>query len=242
MTKHLARIGVMLALAAVGCSATAASTTFYDGVLSNADWSGSIASQSGPPVSFTAQQVAAGGNPGFFREVGHTFGGPGSIITSHLFTGGSYNPVTQGAIADIDFSADLFLFNGGDSGAVGYGALLSQGGTVYIAGFGTTTTPFWIGFSLSDLTASNFSKLSGAGPVTPDFSATGGVIQLGYFASNGTGIARSTSTLSGLDNWSVTVTTAVPEPGTYALLATGLIGLLVRRRMIRTPAPLRSGN
>lgn len=216
--------------------------SFSDGAFNNADWTASVIFQDGPPVAFTAQQVAVGGNPNEFRQVQHSYGGSGNIITGHLQSGAVYNPATQGAIADVDVAFDLMLINGGDSGAVAYGALLEQGGSFYTAGYVLTTiaptTNVWVSHSFADLTTTDFTKLAGAGAAQPDFSVSGNPLQFGYFASNGTGIGRATMTLSGLDNWAVTVTpappAAVPEPSGIDLLTTGLIGLLCARRRLAT--------
>lgn len=222
-------------------TATAIPVTFSDGTFNNADWTGSITNQAGPAVSFSAQQVSAGGNPGKYRSLQQTYGGPGSIITGHVRAGDIYNPGTQGAVSSVSFSYDLKGFNLGNSGAVGYGGLISQNGSFYSSAFSRNATGSilvqttrWESHSLANLIASDFGLLSGSGPGNPDFSASGTQLQFGYFGSNGTGNNFQTSTVSGIDNWSVSiqsVSTSVPEPGVLGLFGLGLLGLgLVRRR------------
>lgn len=223
-------IASILLLAAVAAPASAAS--YADGNFLDADWSASILAQSGPPASFAAARFASGGNPDAYRRLSHTYGGFGDITTGHLFAPAVYDPAAQGALAEVDVAFDLLLLNGGASGTVAYGALLEQAGTFYRAGF-VLSTAAWTSYSLEGLTAASFAKVSGAGAATPDFSAAGAPITFGYYAANGTGLASQTSTLSGIDNWEVTVTAAIPEPETYALLLAGLglLGFGARRKL-----------
>ena len=59
--------------------------------------------------------------------------------------------------------------------------------------------------------ASQFNNFTGIGPPEPDFSSSGGPMQLGYFASNGvSGGGAQSTTDSGIDNWSVTLVSAPP--------------------------------
>jgi len=232
-------ISLVLAFAGNATLSWAASTTFSDGIFSDADWSAAVVSEVGPPVSFTAQQVATGGNPAEYRQVQHSYGGPGSIVSGHLQDAAIYDPASQGAISSLDFSFDIMLLNGGDSLTVAYGALLYQNGSYYGGGgLLTTITPttnVWVSHTFSGLDSAAFSRLSGPAGATPDFSASGGAIQLGYFASNGTS-GGPTATLSGLDNWSMSVT-PVPEPASALLL---LIGLLAYGVLRRSHGPTRS--
>ena len=235
VTRSLGIFGWMLAFLLVhACPSVAATVAFFDGDLSSTNWTGAIAYQTGPAASFSAQQIGTGGNPNQYREVRHSYGGHGSIVTSHLRSGATYSPLSQGAIADIDFSADLALFDGGESLTVAYRFLVTQGDSIYssLTQFTPTSRGIWTSNSIHDMTSADFSKLLGTGPATPDFSANGGLIQFGYWASNGTGNNNPTSTNSGLDNWSVTVTTAVPEPASSALLleCLGLLGFSAYRR------------
>jgi hypothetical protein len=221
----------IVALGLLLIAAPAAAASYADGNFLDADWSATILAQSGPPVSFAAARVTSGGNPDAYRRLSHTYGGFGDITTGHLLESAVYDPAAQGALAEVDVAFDLLLLSGGSSGTVAYGALLEQAGSFYQAGFELSTAT-WTSHSLEGLTAASFGKVSGPGAATPDFSAGGAPITFGYYASNGTGLASQTSTLSGIDNWEVTVTAAIPEPETYALLLAGLglLGFAARRR------------
>jgi hypothetical protein len=201
-----------------------ADVMFSDGTFDDADWSGSVLASVGG-TSFSSSQTAAGGNPNAFRQLQHTYGGNGSIFTGHLRDGAIYDPATQGAVASISLSFDLIGFDFGASNAVSYQALLFQNGFYYSSSeFRLIQAPSdqWKGFDLSDLEAADFFRLNGSGE-TPDFSATGALIQFGYSASNGTGNNQQTMTDSGIDNWSVRIT-SVPEPSSFFFL--GLVGFL----------------
>jgi hypothetical protein len=219
---------------ALATQQAAAAVIFSDTEFADTDWMGLILQSSGP-ATFTAQQETSGGNPGAYRQLQHNFGGPAEgdfIITGHHRTTSIYNPATQGAIAEVDFAFDLSLLDGGASGAVAYGALLQQGGSFYIAGGELTLGSEWTSHLIANLEAGNFGRIFGPGPSNPDFSASGAAITFGYYASNGTAFGP-TSTLSGLDNWLVTISqveNGVPVPGTLALFAVALAGLGFSRR------------
>jgi hypothetical protein len=183
--------------------------------------------------------VTAGGDPADYRQVQHFYGGPGSIITGHLKSTAVYDPSSQGAISSLGSSFATMLISGGDSLAVLYGPLVYQNGSYYLDGSSLTTitptTDAWVSHAFSGLTSAAFSRASGSGGPNPDFSASGGAIQFGYFASNGTGGGRPTATSSGLDNWSASVT-AVPEPTAALLMVVGLLAVVLLRGCSRTDA------
>ena len=105
-----------------------------DDTFADADWSAFelIDTSTNDSFVFTGEQSATDGNPGAYRRVVQSVNqsGPATItITSaHLFLGGSYDPATQGAVATLQFDFDGIGIPGGPAGAMGYGALVEQGG------------------------------------------------------------------------------------------------------------------
>jgi hypothetical protein len=122
-------------------------------------------------------------------------------------------------------------FIGGSEGTslVGYQLLLVQTGTHYRAqatsgavaqGPGEGLPGPWSSHSFTGLTAGTFTKVSGPGPATPDFTPGGSAIQFGYMTQN-SALDTPIATTSGIDDWSVSVASA--------LLGAALLGLAVRR-------------
>ncbi len=234
--RHWARrfaIGIMLAT-----TVTVSAGTISDQTFNSSDWSQLILFETGPAAQLTTGQAPSGGIPGSYRTVSHSYGGPGSIISGHIFGSDDYNPAVDGALASVSFSYDANVFDAGDSNAVAFGALLLQGGSYYRAGFSVVFPGGWQTLSFSNLSSSDFSLILGPGGALPDFSASGSAIQFGFWASNGTGIGQRTSTYSGIDNWQVTTVSAqppppvpsVPDQGGFALYAISALALLVTAR------------
>lgn len=230
--KSIARFSFLVSSALVLGPGSAMGAMFTDQTFDPGDWSQLILSQTGPAPTFSTGQSLAGGNPGAYRSISHVYGGFGSIITGHIFEDAAYNPGLDGALGSVTFAFDAKVFEAGQSGAVGFGALLRQSGSYYMAGFSSVLPGGWTNQSYIDLSAANFALISGAGPALPDFSAAGAEIKFGFFASNGTGLSTRTSTSSGVDNWSVTTTAAaVPEGGNTQLhVIGGLLALALWRR------------
>jgi hypothetical protein len=102
----------------------------------------------------------------------------------------AYNPSTQGAITSIDVSYDLQEFAPLGGFEVVYGILAFQNNTYYIGPTENLNQSNWTSFSHHGLTEASFSDTFGAsgplgpGPATPDFAATGGAIEFGFFSGN----------------------------------------------------------
>lgn len=217
---------------------------FFDDTFANSDWTSQRVTLGGvftsdPTATFSAGQVGSGGNTGAYRETTQTYTGPNlSVLIAHLNTAAVYNPGVSGAFAGANFSFDVNFFNYpgtccSPSYAVGYAPVVEQGGTIYIGDTAVAVLAQWTSFAVSNQTESSFAlPTEWQGPTQtahPDFSAAGAPITFGYATYNGTGAPFTTSTTSGLDNFSVS-TFDIPEPGSLFLLTAAVLGLAARRR------------
>jgi hypothetical protein len=235
------RVALVVAFVSTTAHAAHAGAIFLDDVFANGNWTASILVDTQPSTTdptFSAAQVGSGGvGNSAYRQTSHTYGpnngstGSAGLVVGHLGVPFVYDPATDGAITSIDLAFSANAFSVGNSGSIGYGALLLQNGSYYSAGFFNVILNSWTPFLLPNLTASSFGLVSGGGPGNPNFSAAGAPITFGYFTSNGTGLGGSqTSTLSGIDNYSLTVTSSATVPdetATLPLLALGLAGLVL---------------
>ena len=205
-------------------SAQAITVQFSDQTFDDSDWTAILGCTTpGQNCSFNASQQLTGGNPDEFRSVQHDFTGAGSIGVRHFANFASYNP-SAGAITSIDFSFDAAFLSSNPSSfnAVSYQFVIRQDGLVYEpfgvfsgGSVGPGLPPFsspgeWVSYGATGATESDF-VASGMPNNNPDFSSSGSIIEFGYLTSNSSGFSNSKQTVSGIDNWSVTVN-AVPEP------------------------------
>ena len=107
-----------------------------------------------------------------------------------------------------------------------YSLALFQDVYTYLSPIVLADTPTWNTHSLSGLTRTSFCLATNVNALdcatNPNFSA-GGTIQFGYAITNGLPHAAIYGTQkSGLDNYDVTINSAVPEPGSLGLAALGL--------------------
>ncbi len=197
-------------------------------------------SQSG---AIDVSQTLDGGNPGKAVAIDVTAPPPGfenSYSRVFLFNKSFvYDPQIDGAIASISWTIDKYtqiILPPGTGVYSTAGLVLLQDGKIYDA---TVVLPSTQGTFLTAggdaLTATSFNLITdtttGAVDATahPNFSS--GVMQFGTRA--GFGVAAGSGnfeSLVKLDNFSITIASAVPEPETYALLVEGLAVLAVARR------------
>jgi hypothetical protein len=168
-------------------------------------------------------QHFTGGNPGAYRQLGLIFAERPDYAANLNLTF-AYTPATQGAITGVTYNFDLKVIS-----AIGstYYPLISQGGTLFYDPFAQASNSenIWINYNLR-LDLSQFVPLHG-GPMSPDFT-NGSTITFGYLAT--TGGAGFYESITGIDNDPITLTVSpvapgVPEPGTSALLGSGLLSL-----------------
>lgn len=174
----------------------------------------------------TASREATGGNPDGRLNV-TTISGP-LVYGTAIFTSTATLNVLQGE--SFDFSVDVLAGPGSYGAGQAIQLLVEQNGAIYGNFLDTTGShATWNTFSASGtFDQSAFSRLIGAGPITPDFSG-GTLTRFGFAAGN-----ESSGTLTQYyDNFSLTspAIAPVPEPETYALLLAGLglVGFAARR-------------
>jgi hypothetical protein len=151
--------------------------------------------------TFTRTVVPTGGNGGGFARMSHainlttnpTFA---SISSQFLYTGGTYNPSTQGPITAIDYSVDR------QTAAGIYDAfVVVQNNVEYRAEFPSSSVfanTTWQTGSLQNLVPANFSPAPG-----PNF-VDGGAMQFGYTRGSSQRFAGFSHTHD-VDNWVVTI-------------------------------------
>ncbi len=218
--------------------ASVQASTFVDQTFNNADWTSSILTNTNnaPGNTYAAYQDGPNGNGGFFRYLEHTTtkDGSGLYNTIRISNLNSLFTINPGAspIQSIDFSFDLIYYPNllNSYNTMAYSLALFQGSDIFLSQpFVASDTPTWNTHSLSGLTSTSFCKATNVNALDcsltghPIFGGTGGTIQLGYAITNGLPHAAIYGTQkSGLDNYNVTINSAVPEPGSLGLAAIGL--------------------
>ena len=191
----------------VSSTSVANKVHFSDSTFKDADWQLEIVT-SGNGGTVAASQSNAPGEVGSFRVITNTvdqaYGGVNSnIFGLHWRVGATYNPQAQGAIAAIHYSEDAILIQGFGEGQAA-GLALRQNQQVYLPVSRLITPKFnWSPKELRNLQAQDFVAI-GTTNRHPDFSAAGAPIQLGFFRANTT-TNKPYSITSGIDNWSVSI-------------------------------------
>jgi hypothetical protein len=235
------RIALTVSLASLAAAASSAHAvvSFFDGVFNNSDWTlNTITNASGTGSTVQALQFLTGGNPNEYRRirnnllVGST--GNGAVIGFHMNVTAFYTPSSQGAITSINYSEDSINFVNQGGNGQGSGLAILQNGIYYRQQSPILVMPFatfssWAPNAAPGLTATSFAEVTPAGIVNignnPDFSATGSIMQLGFWRGNSAN--QNFNTDCGIDNWHVDI---IPAPGATALLGLGGLVALRRRR------------
>ena len=223
-------------------------TVIDDGTFSPANYA-VMDSVSGPgyfPGTGTATQVTTGGDPGDFQEdVFETSTVPATSIPAgyppyyydareaSINLVDSYDPATEGAILDVNFSADLKSDTAGDP-AFDITFYAEQNGYLYHSVDLSTSdiSSSWTLYTDSESDSSAFTYPASITHPGLDFSSAGAPIYFGI----GVSYLDSSPSTNGfdLDNLKVTVDSAntiVPEPMTWGLLLVGQAMMALRRRM-----------
>jgi hypothetical protein len=193
--------------------ATATPVTFSDGDFAPAAWTATkiIDTTPGQAADGQIQQVLAGGNPGAYQQGFLTYqnGSAGVAVLRDSFL---YDAASSGPIDHIDLSYDLRDVDSSPAGAHAvYGPLLRQGDSFYGFAADPVNGFSWVTFTHSALLNTDFNRISGSGPPNPDFSGAAGPIGFGYFLQGPLTSSRA-ELISGLDNYSATVTPVVQTP------------------------------
>jgi hypothetical protein len=203
----------------------------------------------------SSSNPGTGGNTGVagntaYRQTTYTyptgaFGASNAVGEFSLL--GSWNPATQGALNTVSFSIDSILVSGSNIPGTTTPVSLNnqllfgvrQGGVNYYhAGFFPLAST-WTNDTVNNLTQANFGSAFFTGAPQPNFSASGSVIEFGYFMS-AVGIPGGGTAQWGVDNFCVmgNATTAgcaqalnqTPEPSTFIMIGGALAGLGILRR------------
>ena len=233
---------LMLVVPAFAMAQTVSDSTFLDG-----NWSGTQFT-AGNGGSSTGAQVLTGGNPGAYRNVVDVVnaapsGSTSVVISTHLYTPFTYDPSSAGAIGSLNYAEDAACTAGCFGDGQSTGPALLQGGSLYILIPVVVTGPSgtWTPHVLNGLTAADFGLVN-VTPTTivdptqhPDFTASGGSIQVGFFRGNGTSLNGGGYTLAaGIDNWQITLAAVTPSPVAVAtpVPALGTVELAVLAGML----------
>jgi hypothetical protein len=194
-----------------------ADVTLSDGNYAVVDWITSVVLSTGGASQVTSRSTI-GGNPDAYRKTVLTLPAGASMVTAHLYQGGSYNPAVDGPIFVVNYGEDQIQETPPFPGAfIEATPLLEQGGVLYTGPDLTFTNTAWLGASRQNLVALDFTSATNT---HPDFSAAGGVIHFGYVRSNTNPGALAANFRSGIDNFSVTVRSGVVGVGTTTGLET----------------------
>ncbi len=225
---ELPRQAVLLVALALAAPAHAV-VSFSDTTFAEANWQLQNVVLSGSPTA-SASQLVGGGNPGDARRVTLTNTANADIITAYSLFGNTqgtrYVPSTQGAIANFSFALQARTSTGLGSHTVF--AAIRQGNNFFVA-LPTLVQPTgaWQSVFSSNIAPENFFNL-GSGPSTPDFSATGAPMRVG-FAVRTAITALPGNYVVDYDNFFVDIT-PVPGPGALALVGAGVVVISRRRR------------
>lgn len=234
-----------LSIMSAAGSARAQSVSYAQGTFNPADWQTVTIAQTGG-FNLALSLPASGGNPGQFWQIDQTRAitgpGAGDLRVGNINTLFTYNPSTNGAVESLRFGFDLLGISSSGFNTQFFGfyrPIIQQNGALFtVLSSDVQATTNWSSFAFAFTPTSNWASVITGDLSKPDFSSAGSEIEFGWRFSGGgsCNAARcvAVSTSAGLDNFTVDVTSVVPEPSTYALMAVGLAGVLVLKRRRRS--------
>ncbi|HYL04627.1 MAG TPA: hypothetical protein VE075_01210 [Thermoanaerobaculia bacterium] len=196
-------VAIAGALSWLSTGAGAQAVTFFDGDFPDSSWKDTAVVNTLGLDLWSTATVAAGGNPGAFRETKHTIAGSTTLRVAHVNLAALYSPAAQGQIASVSFTFSAEIIAAPLK--VAYSLLILQNNTYYSSSpLLVVATTAWSSFATGPLAASQFTRISDNGPASPDFSCGAAPILFGFWTANSAGAPYSTD--SGIDNWKVDVT------------------------------------
>ena len=176
----------------------------------------------GSNPSGSIQAISSGGpNGSSYIQFNNSWtagdGGNSGVGNYWLFSDWTYDPSHISIAASIDFFGSIDVIN--DPENIGVGVVAKQDGRFTFSFYDPNQQATW-------------NTVSGTN--TTGLTTDGGLIEFGIFTANSTGNTSGSpinlSRTGGLDNLSVKLTSAVPEPSSALLTLLGSFGLVLRRR------------
>jgi hypothetical protein len=236
---RLARIITITTLALAPASASVITT---DNTFIPTDWSGVQSVQTiGLPSAASASTIPLGGLAGPFRQLGlfRQIDLPSNRTIADIRPIGTHDPGSQGPLVGLGYYADFMVqASAGMTGTWGFA--LRQNGTVYLNNTLFTIAPAWTPTTIVNQSATDF--LNPVSSTNPDFTASGSLMEFGFFL-RGVSFGLSSAGFNlGMDNLCVWDHNSgntcggatTPEPGTMALVGILLIALVTARGYLPT--------
>ena len=212
-----------------------------DPTMAAANYSGStVAFPFGGGVTPGNGSLAAGGNPGAYRFTTINFNGngvAGAQAVGELNVTNVWNFATQGVLNTIAFRIDNQLANSPAGSSIQLLFGVRQNNVTYYNASFSPVGPAWQTSSVSGLTQANFGSAFVTGAPQPNFAATTGILEVGYFVSaftvSGGSATMNNDNFCAVGNGSLNECANVPEPASMALLGSALLVLGAARRRLR---------
>lgn len=148
------------------------------------DWTSAKLVDTTPGASATTSSITqpTGGASGPYRETTHTWSN-GAIIVGHLDALFVHDPAPE-PVYTVTFRTFANHLTGVSvGGAVGLLCGVRQSGYWFGGPTINVFAPVWASYQ-QELTSEDFTNLSVSGPLRPDFSSTGSLLEFGYLTSN----------------------------------------------------------